>query len=212
MRPARRILPGLVLVLLALAPGTRTLAGQVAEARIYLDDGWVRLDLSARDLLDERTTLTIDSGLPGTCVYRLRIENRQHETVVEHYLEQTLRLDLWENIYFLQYRGAERSFESLADADDAWSHLQRYPLIRESGLRPEQSYRLIIQVAVRPLAAEDRERMSRYVQRHSGSGSEELSLDLGALLAGMFGHKGGDEKVARHEGLWFGITDLEVQP
>lgn len=216
MRRSWRILPGLALLLPGMFSPSGAFAeaatGRIVETRVYLDDGWVRLDLLAEDLLDERTALTIDSGLPGTCVYRLRLENRQRETVIEHYLEQTLRLDLWENIYFLEFRGQEQQFAALAAADSTWSRLEGFPLIRLSGLRPQQDYRLVVQVAVRPLAAEDRERMSRYVQRHSGTGSEELSLDVGALFAGLFGRKGGGQKVARHEGPWFGIVDLEVQP
>jgi hypothetical protein len=185
-------------------------AGRIAEARLHVTGGTVRVDLRALELLDPRTASTIDSGLPGTCVFGLQIESRR-EIVVEQFIEQHLRLDLWENIYLLRRGIAEQRFSSLASADSAWSHLKDVELVRRSVLLPERQYRLVVQVAVRPLAAEDRERMSRYVKKHSGSGSEELSLDLGALFSGMFG-RGNQEQVVRFETGWFRPSELEVRP
>ena len=194
------------LVLLALPAN----AGRIAEARLYVTAGSVRVDLTATDLLDQRTESTIDSGLPGTCVFGLHLESRR-STLGETFVEQSLRLDLWENIYLLRRGIVEERFGSLAEADSAWSNLENIELVRQSVLVAERQYRLVVQVAVRPLAPEDRERMSRYVQKHSGSGSEELSLDLGALFAGMFG-RGDKDQVARFESEWFLPVELEVRP
>lgn len=186
-------------------------AGRIASARVYVESGTVRTDVRAIELLDARTESTIDSGLPGTCVYSLRLESREGGTVVDRYLESSLRLDLWENVYLLTDADGTRRFSSLDAADSAWSNLERIELIGRAALAAQGEYRLVVRVAVRPLAAEDRERMSRYVQKHSGSGAEELSLDLGALLSGMFG-QGDGEQITRFEGEWFVPAQLEARP
>ncbi len=185
-------------------------AGRIVSAQVHMVGEDVSVDLRAEDLLDRRTESTINSGLPGTCVFRLRLESRERP-IAERFVEQNLRLDLWEDVYRLQRGIAQQQYSSLEAADSAWSNLAGIQLARRSQLRPESLYRLVVQVAVRPLAPEDRERMSRYVRKHSGSGSEELSLDLGALFAGLFGG-GKQEQVVRFETDWFRPGELEVRP
>jgi len=187
-------------------------AGQVTDVHVYRQKEVLRVDVDARDLLDDRTAMTVDSGLPGTCVYRLRLEDREKRTVAEQWVEMSLRLDLWENVYRLEGTGPPRSFDTLAAADSAWSRLRGHGLVAIDRLQPGAEYRLVVGIAVQPLAPEDRERVSRYVSRNSGGAGEELAIDVGKVVSRLF--RGSDEGAAAggHVGPYFRPQDLEVKP
>ncbi len=187
-------------------------AGEVTGADVYRQGDRLLVDVMAADLLDERTTMTVDSGLPGTCVYHLRIEDRQHRAVVDQWVEMSLRLDLWEGVYLLEGTGAPRSFPTLAAADSAWSRIRGHGLVAIDRLQAGAEYRLKIGLAVQPLAPEDRERLSRYVSRNSGGAGEEVALDVGKVFSRLFRGSGGDASVESHVGEFFRLEDLEVRP
>ncbi len=186
--------------------------GEIVSLHPYRDTGWLRLDLRARNLLDDRTVSTIESGLPGTCVFHLRVENRDGEVVVERLVELSLRFDLWENHYVLDGEGESLTLPSLAAADSAWSTLHGQRLCALDRLAPQDEYRVLVRTAVQPLAPEDRERLSHYVSRNSGGGGEEVALDLGALISGIFGRHGSGERIVEYAGRYFRRDDLEVRP
>lgn len=185
---------------------------EVVELRAFRQSGWLRLDLRARDLLDPRTMSTIESGLPGTCVYHVRVEDREGLVVQERLLELSLRFDLWGGRYLLEGPNGPQSLPSLAAADSAWSHLAGEPVCPLERLLPAVDYRLAVRIAVRPLAAADRERLSLYVSRHSGGSGEQVNLDLGAVLADMFGRRQKGERTVEFTGTWFRTGTLEEGP
>lgn len=187
-------------------------SAEIVDLRVWRQDGWVRLDLHARDLLDARTTSTVESGLPGTCVYDLRIEDRGGVVVAERLLQMSLRFDLWEGHYLLEGADGARSLPSLAAADSAWSRLAGEPVGRLDRLGPAIEYRLVARIVVRPLAPGDRERLSRYLSQHSGGGLEQVNLDLGAILSGIFGRRAPGERIVESSSGWFRPGDLEERP
>ncbi len=204
----------LLLGALGLLAGVEALLAntEVTDLRVSRQEVWLCIDMQARELLDEHTALTVDSGLPGTCLYHIRLEDDQHTVAAEHYVEQSLRLDLWENRYILEGPNGRREFATLAAADSAWSRLEHHSICLLEQLQADRRYRVVIQIVVQPLATADRERLSRYVSRHSGSNSEELALDLGALFSRVLGGKGGGDQVLRHDGPFFAIRELEEGP
>ncbi|MFH1843037.1 MAG: hypothetical protein ABIF77_07490 [bacterium] len=188
-------------------------AGGIVEViHIYRQAGQVRLELRAREILDRRTASTVDSGLPGTCVYHLQLLDEAEQVVVEFFLELTLQLDLWENRYLLDCPSGRHVFPSLAAADSAWSHLIGIDLCPEPRLAPDLGYRLQVQIAVQPLAPEVRKRLSRYVSSNSSRNREELALDLGAVFGRILGGDGPDNDNVRFVSPWFRIGDLEERP
>ena len=146
-------------LLLSLVWIVASLAGQVTDVRVYRRSDHLYVDVTAARLLDERTAMTVDSGLPGTCVYRLRLEDREHRPVAERWVEMSLRLDLWENVYRLDGLGGPRNFATLAAADSAWSRVEAQRLCTADRLQPDARYRLLLTIAVQPLAPADRERL-----------------------------------------------------
>ncbi len=209
-RDCRLLLLGAVGLLAGALPSLAST--QVSELSVSRLEGRLCLDMQARELLDERTALTVDSGLPGTCLFHISLEDDQHTIAVDHYLEQSLRLDLWENRYILDGPTGRRDFPSLAAADSAWSRLDQHTICPLEQLQVDRRYRVVVQIAVQPLATADRERLSRYVSRHSGGNNEELALDLGALFTRLLGRKGGGDQIMRHNGPYFAVRDLEEGP
>jgi hypothetical protein len=181
--------------------------GSVTALLLFRTGESLRADVRANDLLDERTRETIESGLPGSCVYLLRLEDRSGRLVAERFVERSLRFDVWESRYLLEDAEETLALPTLAAADSAVSRLASCDLCPLSRLRSEEEYQLLLQIAVGPLAIDDRERLFGYASRNS-SGGEEVDLDL----IGLFGHgekdKGSSRQVIERASPFFRTGDL----
>ena len=186
--------------------------GPATDLRLFRAGGWLHAEVRARDLLDERTRLTIESGLPGTCLFQVRVEDRSGRTIEERYVERTLRFDLWENRYLLEGDGEPIALPTREEADSAFSHVADCRLAALTRLSPSGEYRVVVQIAVRPLAPEDRQRLSRYVSRTSGGGGEEVALDLGVVFGRILGEKSSSRPTVRHAGPYFRVETVPEQP
>jgi hypothetical protein len=184
----------------------------VTEATPKRAQGWLEVEVLARDLLDARIASTVDSGLPGTCVYHIALREDDHEVVTERVLEMSLRFDLWDDRYVLEGPEGVRSFATLAAADSAWAHLDGVRLIPVSSLQSNLSYRLQVRVAVQPLAPEDQAWISRYVSQSSGAERQEFALDVGALLERFFHERSDRQSGAAYLGPPFRLPDVEETP
>jgi len=193
------------------ASGSLLADGVVEEVRSYQRAPWLLAELRVRDLLDERTSSTIDSGLPGTCVYHIRLEDDSANVVDERFLEMSLRHDLWENHYLLDGPGGLSTFPSIAEADSAWSHLRDVVICATKRLDPTKRYRIQVEVAVQPLGPTERERLSKYVSGSSSQRNGEVALDVGAFLGRLLANSSGSEDFVRFTGPYFQIGDLEIE-
>jgi hypothetical protein len=173
---------------------------------------WLHLDLDARDLLDERTASTVESGLPGTCLYDVILVDDQGKRLAQRLLQRTLQFDLWENRYRMQTPDAAVSFATLAQADSAWSHVRAARIFPIAQMPVERRYRLRVQVTVQPLGAEEQARISRYVSQNSRGDRQEFSLDVGGLFRRLVGKTEEGTRKTHFEGRWFHIGDLEEKP
>ncbi|MFQ5601167.1 MAG: DUF4390 domain-containing protein [Candidatus Krumholzibacteriia bacterium] len=196
-------------VLLLAAAVTVASAGSVERLKAFRKQGWLQLDLEAKNLLDAKTASTVESGLPGTCVYRIVLEDHDGDPIGQRSLKLSLRLDLWENHYVLQGPGGSTRFATLTAADSAWSDIRGVRLLPLDRLLPGEEYRLQVEVAVQPLAAEDRARISRYVRQNSGGDRKEFALDVGALFDRFLGDGGRHRGQASFEGPVFRLEELE---
>lgn len=185
-------------------------AGRVEELRLFRSQGWLRAEIRALDLLDPPTTSTIESGYPGTCAYRVFLEDRTGRVVSEQYIPRSLRRELWEFRYVLEDPDGTRTFAELAVADSAISHVPSCAVCPVAGLRPGEEYRLVVVIDVRPLGPADQERFSGHLTR--GSDDHGPPLDLGAILKRIFGGRQESETVVRHVGPFIRVTDLPEEP
>lgn len=201
-------------MLLMFCAATNALASaRVENVVVELDDGWVACSLQVAGLLDERTASTIDSGLSGTCVFRLAIVDASDRVLGQRVWQWQLSRDLWEDRYLVRGDGGTHTFRSLAQADSFCSRAARVPLVARDGLQADRLYRLAVSVEVQPLGAEDQDRLSQYVSRKGGSGDrEEVDLDLGAFFGGLFGRGGSGRERVSHVGAPFRVGDLKERP
>jgi hypothetical protein len=183
---AARVFVGAWLATLAAS----TASSAVTDVTVHRHGPWLEVDLRAPTMLDERVASTVESGLPGTCVYRCAVEQESDGVVARQVLELQIRLDLWENQYVLEGPGRHDVFSSLAAADSACSNVKNLVMMRLDDLLPRQRYRVRVESAVLPLGLEDRERISHFVSE-SGRGDHEFSLDVGAVLHRLFTGAGG---------------------
>jgi hypothetical protein len=204
----RRLLP-----LLAVFLATPALSqGSVTELAVFRTGESVRAEVRARDLLDERTTQTIKSGLPGTCVYLLRLEDRSGHLVTERFVQRSLRFEVWDKRYVLESEEETLALPTLAAADSAFSRLSGCELCPLSLLRSTEEYQLILRIAVRPLAPEARENLSGYVSQNSADESAGLALDLSARFGRAMEEKGSSRQVIGHASPFFRAGDLREAP
>lgn len=148
---------------------------------------WLTLSIQARDLLDARTRSTVESGLPGTCVYRVDLIDEDEIIAGQRLLSYALRFDVWEELYRLEGPDGERAYSSLAEADSSWAHLNGVRVARLADLQANMRYRIRVHVAVRPIAPEDRLRVAEFVNQSSAGKNEEMHIDIGALFARLVG-------------------------
>jgi hypothetical protein len=183
---------GLLCLTLALLATPAFGRGVITELRLYRTGESLRTDVTAQDLLDERTAQTINSGLPGVCVYVLRLEDRAGRPAVERHVERSLSFDAWKERYLLTSANGSFVLPTLAAADSAISRLANYELCPVSRLRSSDEYRLFLQIAVLPLASDDGVTLTGYVSDRTGD-AEGPALDLNVL----FGHAVQDSTIAR---------------
>lgn len=168
--------------------------GRIVELAPRRDGGWLSVDLRATDLLDARTRSTVESGLPGSCELRLVLEREGRGAVAHRSVRRQLELDLWEEVVWLRGEEVERSFSSLAAADSAWSRFRGLRLKAWSELVADARYRVVARLEVRPLGADERAEMSRWVSRREDQDRRETSFDLGGLLHHFVGGASGREE------------------
>jgi hypothetical protein len=185
-------------------------AAEIRSLRPGVTDGWLSFTLSADDLLDARTTSTIESGLPGNCIYRVSLVDATGKPSEDRFYNFTLRFDVWEELYRLDGPGGERVFGSLAAADSAWAHPADLKLVPLSHLNGGEEYRLRVEVSVRSIAMADRLRLAEFVSRSSAAGRQELHVDVGALFTRLSG-KVEAEGAARFESPRFRPASLVAQ-
>lgn len=201
-----------VLMLGALLAPEVVAAARVDGLAVGAQQGWITCSFHVTDLLDERTTSTVASGLSGTCVFRVAIVGADDHVVGQRAWQWRISRDLWEDRYVVSGGDEVRTFASLAQADSFCARVPPLPVVPRGRLRPDAAYRVAVSVVVQPLAAEDQDRLSQYVSRKGGGDREEVDLDLGAFFGGLFG-KGttGRERVS-FVGSAFRPADLEERP
>lgn len=175
-----------------LALSTEAARGQprVEQVVVYRDGGWLACDVTAADLLDARVRSTVESGLPGSCVWRLAVTRDGDGDLARVLWETSLRLDLWtERFQLTDPRGA-RELTGWAAADSALAHPRGIRLLRLESVPSELRLRIVVDVIVEPLGPAERARLARYVSDSSQTGADEFALDVGGLLARFLGRKG----------------------
>ena len=206
----------IILVLTALVAATAALAqdgsAAVVDASVHGRDGWLHADVRLRDVLDARTASTVDSGLSGVCAYEVRVIDPDGREVAWQAWALHLEHDLWEDRYLVRGREGEWTLPSLAAMDSLCSTIEDLRLVPLSRLDIDVEYRLTVKVEVQPLAAEDRDRLSRYVSRRDNRNREELDFDLGNLFGSLFTGGGGRRTSLAYTGSAFRPRALEHRP
>jgi len=212
----RRLRHGIVVLLLVLGASSPAQAEQSRAALVgveaYARDGWLHADLHLRDLIDDRTRSTIDSGLSGVCAYEVTLLDGRSRVVTRRRWVLHLEHDLWEDRYLVRGPEGDRELASLAAMDSVVCRIEGLRLTPLSSLSQEREYRLRVTVEVQPLAAEDQDRLASYVSRRGDRSREELDLDLGSLFGGLFSGGGGGSTSLDAIGEGFRLRGLELRP
>jgi hypothetical protein len=185
--------------------------GSVTELLVYQTGGAIRAEVRAHDLLDERTTQTIESGFPGVCLYVLRLEDRSGRLVAERQVERSLRYEPWQDCYLLTSDGDVLALPTLAAADSAISCLANCDLCSTSRLGPTEEYQVSLQIAVQPLASDRGEGLFGPV---SGRAAEPdgVALDLQALFGRTAQEKSASGQLIGRSSPFFRAADLREAP
>lgn len=164
-----------------------TFAASVVDAIPRRSGAWLVVDVITQDLLDERTRSTVESGLPGSCVLHVELQDRDGAISFARTVERSLVFDLWEDVARLTEGARERVFPLLAVADSAWARFDAIPLAPWTSLASQTTYRLRVHLSVQPLGQEERERVSRWVTRSEQDERRAFAVDLGGLVRRFVG-------------------------
>jgi len=179
---------GLCVVLLLLGASASAHAqAQIQRVDVYAKDGWLACRVRASGLMDHRIESTVESGLPGACVYHVRLRYQDNGEIVSRPFELRLRLDVWNEQYVLESSLGEEIFLSLAAADSAWAHPAEIRLIEIDTVSPTRWLEVQADIFVSPLGADSRAWITDYVSQRSSGDRDEFSLDVGGLLRRFLG-------------------------
>lgn len=209
-RPRRNSAGWVVAVLTALACALPAASAEIVEVRPWRQDQWLVVNVRATDLLDARTRSTVESGLPGSLGLDLFVEEEGVGVVAESAVQRSLELDLWEGTVQLRESSLTKILPSLAAADSAWSSFEALRLIPWDVLSAEGRYRIHVQLRVRPLGVDDRERVARWVSRSDDGNRRDVRLDVGKLLRHLVGGERSPTEagVTRSQSAFFRPLDL----
>lgn len=172
-------------------------AGRIVDATPHLADGWIAVDVRARDLLDDRTRSTVESGLPGSCRLLVELRDASDRLAARRAVERVLEFDLWEGIARVRDGRGETVFGSIAAADSAWSRFLSIRIAPVSRLDATRPYRVFLRVEVESFGSEERARVSRYVSDTADGERREVAFDLGRLVGELVGSDDEDDEVWR---------------
>ena len=204
---------GLALLSLWLLPATTIAQTRIDQLEVYRSDGWLVCEIRSSEMMDSRIRSTVESGLPGACLYDLRLKWSDNGEILRLPLKLSLRLDLWEDTYYVEGAGQQESFASLDRADSAWAHLGGVRLMRLDQLDANRSLELEVVLLVSPLGAEQRAWIDDYVSQANRNQRNELSLNLGGFLKKVFGKSDAtDQASASMASAPFTVRGLEARP
>jgi len=188
----------LAVALLVMAAATVRAGAEVVSARVTVRDDWLYADVTLRDLLDPRTVSTVESGLSGTCTYRVALLGEGGEPAGQRVWRLRLGRDLWEDQYLVSGPDGDLRLPDWAAVDSVCTHVVALPLAPLLRLEAGVAYQLAVAVEVQPLAPDEQDRLSQYLSRRGGTGDrEEVDLDLGGFFGRLFGRgRAGHESVA----------------
>ncbi len=156
---------------------------------------------------------TIESGLPGACVYELHLEGRSGELVAERLAERSLRFDVWERRYLLESKDGTIVLPTPDAAVSAFSHLAVRDLCPLSWLSPTEEYRLTLQIAVRSLGVKDEEFLFGFAEQVSSGGEGGIAINLSRLFKHVTAEKTkSSRKIVEGASPFFHTGDLDESP
>lgn len=203
-----------LLILAAVPPGWAADGDRatVVDTSVYGREGWLYADIQFRDILDARTTSTVDSGLSGVCLYEVQVLDDRDQEVGWSRWQFHLEHDLWEDRYLVRGVEGEWALPSLAAMDSLCSDIDARRLAPLSKLQADREYRLVIKVVAQPLADEDRARLSSFISRRDHRDREELDFDLGSIFGSLFTGGDGRRTALDYTGRGFRPRALEQRP
>lgn len=198
---------------LMMLPGGARSQTVIERLEVFRSDGWLACEIRSGQMMDERIRSTVESGLPGACLYDLRLKWSDNGEVLHLPVRLSLRLDLWEESYYVEGAGLSEQFATIDMADSAWAHLDEVRLLRLDQLDANRPLELEVVLLVSPLGAEQRAWIDDYVSQANRNQRNELSLNLGGLLKKVFGNQeGGGQSSARLSIAPFTVNGLEARP
>jgi hypothetical protein len=212
MRYARCMLLLLGLSAAGLAVADEPATPSVVSASVHVRGDWLHADVRLRDLIDDRTASTIDSGLSGVCAYEVAVLGPNDEVVGRRVWTLRLEHDLWEDRYLVASADRELALPSLAAMDSVCSHVHDLRLAPLARFEPGEEYRLVVAVEVLPLGAEAQDRLSRYISRRGDTSRRDVDLDLGSLFGRLFTGRDAGRASLSHRGPAFRADTLERRP
>jgi hypothetical protein len=186
--------------------------GTITDLLLFRTRDSLRAEVRAQNLLNKRTTTTIESGLPGSCVYLLRLQDRSGRPVAERYVEWNLRYDMWLGGYLLEGAEDTLALPTLAAADSAISRLANYDLCPVSRLQSGEEYQLVLQIAVRPLASGDRKHLFRFASHGGDADDAGITFDLNRIFGHALEEEEGSRQIIGRASPFFRAGDLKEAP
>lgn len=175
----------------------------VVQVRLYVEDGRLTGDITCRGIFSERIVGTVQSGLPAVVELFYHLLGSIEGTVKKGVHSYSLAYDVWEDGYSISGGDSTVYFPTFKEMRATIEHLRSVSIIPFDEILPEQSYRILVSVAVNPLQGTDNSRIAGWVSENVRGNRDdswhEQVLNLNDLITHFFSK----EKDTTNRSGWF---------
>ncbi|MFH0778399.1 MAG: DUF4390 domain-containing protein [Candidatus Eisenbacteria bacterium] len=159
----------------------------ITQMNLYVEEGLLTVDISARGLLSERVVGTVQSGLPAVLELFFDLTESDRKTVVQKGARSySLKYDVWDDVYSVAGQDSTTRLPTFEAMRFFVEHMKSIRLVPVSRMLSDRSYFVEMSVAVSPLQGTERRKVDGWIKenvRKEGEGPwHEQLLNVSDLI------------------------------
>ena len=195
-----------VLILFSVYNHSRTYAEEpktirITDIRLAVRQHMLVLNFTIHNLLNDRVSGTIQSGLPAILEYQVQILNRKRKKLYEKRFHARILYHLWDERYTVQTRDTTEVFTSFAELSRRLAQCRNLKLVDLAALKRHSGLRLRLRAGILPISGHQSRKLSGWLeaaQTGDDLTSEEadtgFKINISRLVSFFMGSKNGGKR------------------